>query len=89
MLSSQCFWTKAAIPSGAVACHPVAAETFRSASEAMASAHFVVDEDMGSGDGSVAASSDAIVVASSLLARVRPYRHLHLRHHRRRLLPCP
>ena len=54
----------------------------------MASVHFVVNEGMGSGDGSEAASSDVFVVASSLLARVRPYRHLHLRHHHRHL-PCP
>jgi hypothetical protein len=88
LLSLQYFWTKAAIPSGVVAYHPVAAETFHSASEAMASVHFVVNEGMGSGDGSEAASSDVIVVASSLPARVRPYRHLHLRHHHRHL-PCP
>ena len=76
-------------PSAVAAYHLVAAGTYHLAWEAMALVRFVANEDTGFVDGSAGASSGAVVVASSLLDRARPYRRLHLRLHHPRLLPCP
>lgn len=79
---------RGAIPSAAVVYHLAAAGTYHLAWEAMASVHSVANEDTGSDVESAVASSDAAVVALSPRDRARPYRRLHLRLRRRRLLPC-
>lgn len=77
-----------ASPSVVVACHLAEAGTCRSALEAKALARYAASAGMDSGDVSGAASSDAVVVALSLLDPA-PCRRLHLRRRHRRLRLCP